>query len=271
MTTKSYEASKRQERKMPASTTRKPSPEPVDYKGDWQPALLRFLPAWIILAMVLTILLPNLLLAGFGATGRAVNSFVAWAGTTVNGGEVVVASSETLTTYSAPPIAPLFTSEVDYWGDSIRRWASEYNLDPNLMATVMQIESCGWADAASHAGAQGLFQVMPFHFAPGEVYIDPDTNAMRSANFLNECLAWSNGDTGLAMACYNGGPSITQRAYNTWPDETQRYYMWGTGIYQDAVKNLDQSTTLTTWLNAGGSSLCTSAAASQGVPFTPSE
>src|SRR5690606_6861661 len=91
-------------------------------------------------------------------------------------------------------IAPLFTSEVDNWADDIGRWATQYGLDPNLLATVMQIESCGDDTVSSHAGAQGLFQVMPLHFSEGEVYTDPDTNAMRSANFLNQCLGWANGD-----------------------------------------------------------------------------
>ena len=37
-------------------------------------------------------------------------------------------------------------------------------LDPDIIATIIQIESCGNPAARSTAGAQGLFQVMPFHF-----------------------------------------------------------------------------------------------------------
>ncbi|MBI1856315.1 MAG: transglycosylase SLT domain-containing protein [Chloroflexi bacterium] len=53
---------------------------------------------------------------------------------------------------------------MDYWAAAISRWANASNLDPNLVAVVMQIESCGNPSARSSAGAMGLFQVMPFHF-----------------------------------------------------------------------------------------------------------
>lgn len=220
----------------------------------WQYGIFRFLPAWIILALVMSILLPNVLSSTFDAATLAVTESTAFVETIVTGG--VAASSS---------IAPLFTAEVDRWANDIGRWAAQYGLDPNLLATVMQIESCGDSTVASHAGAQGLFQVMPFHFAPGEVYTDPETNAKRSANFLNECLAWSNGDANLALACYNGGPSVLQRPFQNWPNETQRYYNWGSGIYADARSNLHESPTLQSWLNAGGSSLCNRAAATQAV------
>jgi soluble lytic murein transglycosylase-like protein len=162
-------------------------------------------------------------------------------------------------------IAPMFTEEVRYWSDDIQRWAAEYNLDPNLLATVMQIESCGHADVSSSAGAQGLFQVMPFHFDAGEDQLDPDTNAKRGASFLNECVAWASGDPNLAMACYNGGPGILSRPYSTWPEETQRYYLWGSTIYADAVQNKESSQALDNWLAAGGSNLCVRAAANLGM------
>lgn len=163
------------------------------------------------------------------------------------------------------PLAPLFTEQIDYWADDIVRWAETNNLDPNLLATVMQIESCGHPDVSSPAGAQGLFQVMPFHFMPGEVYLDPETNAYRGASFLNECLRYSNGDPGGALACYNGGPSVITRNFHNWPNETQRYYLWGVGIYADAIANMDRSLVLEQWLNAGGRHLCESASGVLGI------
>ncbi|KXK25455.1 MAG: Peptidase M23 [Chloroflexi bacterium OLB15] len=158
-------------------------------------------------------------------------------------------------TYSGQ-IAPLFTPEVQRWGSDIARWASVHQLDPNLLATVMQIESCGDDDVSSSAGAQGLFQVMPFHFTSGEVMTDPETNARRGADFLAFCMDYANNDSNLAMACYNGGPSVVHRNISTWANETQRYYRWGSTIYSDARQNLSQSEALNTWLNAGGSGLC---------------
>jgi len=153
-------------------------------------------------------------------------------------------------------LAPLFTPEIDFWAESINRWAQQYGLDPNLLATVMQIESCGHPTISSSAGAQGLFQVMPFHFGSMENQLDPDTNAMRGASVLQACLDMANGDVGLAMACYNGGPRVLSMPYDQWLSEPQRYYTWGTGIYGDAVNNYSSSDTLNRWLDAGGSRLC---------------
>lgn len=212
-------------------------------------SFIRLLPGWMIIAFVLVILLPHALSATLMTAGHAISGLPQTVG--------VAPSSNR--------IAPMFSSSVNYWANHIAEWAALYNLDPNLLATIMQIESCGDAEVSSYAGAQGLFQVMPFHFAAGENQLDPDTNAMRGASFLNECLGYANDDTGLAMACYNGGPSVVSKPYAAWPDQTQRYFVWGTTIYNDARQNKDNSDSLARWLNAGGVSLCQRAAASLGI------
>lgn len=187
---------------------------------------------------------------------------------TVGGGgnDVVQHLDQTLSVGGASGhIAPLFTQEIQHWNGDIQRWAQTYNLDPNLLATVMQIESCGHPNIGSSAGAQGLFQVMPFHFSSTENQLDPDTNALRGANFLNYCLTAANGDAGMALACYNGGPSVLGRPYANWVAETQRYYQWGTGIYSDALNGNAQSPTLDRWLAAGGGTLCDWASTELGI------
>src|SRR3970040_424776 len=68
----------------------------------------------------------------------------------------------------ATVLSPVFTPEVRHWTNAIVAWAELHQLDPNLVATVMQIESCGAPYVVSGSGAQGLFQVMPFHFTGGE-------------------------------------------------------------------------------------------------------
>lgn len=161
-------------------------------------------------------------------------------------------------------ISPIFSAEIQHWAPQIVAWANTYGLDPDMVATVMQIESCGDPQALSSAGAQGLFQVMPFHFAAGEDMLDPETNARRGVNYFAERLQQSNGDVGLALAGYNGGPGVMSRAFDTWPAETRRYYVWGSGIYADA-KAGGSSSTLQDWLNAGGQSLCNQAAARLGL------
>jgi soluble lytic murein transglycosylase-like protein len=153
-------------------------------------------------------------------------------------------------------LSPIFTPSVQYWEDDLLAWSGEHNVDPDLAATVMQIESCGNPSATSSVGAMGLFQVMPFHFEVGEDPYDPDTNANRGLDFLAGGLETSGGHAGLALAGYNGGHSVINRGYDSWAYETQRYYRWGSGIYREASAGWSSSPTLAAWLSAGGASLC---------------
>ncbi len=176
---------------------------------------------------------------------------------------VYVVTENQVLAASSGQIAPFFAPEVLYWEADIARWAEQYDLDPNLIATIMQIESCGDPTAGSPAGAQGLFQVMPFHFAQGEQMHDPDTNAKRGMLYLLEGLRYFEGDVTYAMAGYNGGHGTVARGWHAWANETQRYYYWAVGIYQDALAGETTSERLSEWLSNGGRNLCNQAAAVQ--------
>lgn len=159
---------------------------------------------------------------------------------------------------SSKQLAPLFSPEVLVWEDDILNWSEKYQLDPNLIATVMQIESCGYSRAKSSAGAMGLFQVMPYHFKEGEDPYQPGTNARRGLSYLRQSLE-SGGSTRLALAGYNGGINGAQNPEEYWPDETHRYLYWGVRIFKDAKEGKDHSPRLEEWLNSGGNSLCLAA------------
>ncbi len=155
-----------------------------------------------------------------------------------------------------PDLSSIFMPSVQYWKNDIIDWAADYDLDPNLAATVMQIESCGFSEAGSGAGAMGLFQVMPFHFEADEQPYDPDTNALHGLAYLSLGLEKSGGHAGLALAGYNGGHGVIYRNYESWAYETKRYYRWGSGIYREASAGWLSSPSLLAWLAAGGQSLC---------------
>jgi soluble lytic murein transglycosylase-like protein len=155
-----------------------------------------------------------------------------------------------------PPITGAFTPEVEHWWADIDRWASARSLDPYLVATVMQIESCGDPQAVSPSGAQGLFQVMPFHFSEGAAMLDPETNAAAGLSYLVYTLNAANGDPNLAMAAYNGGPGLIGLPKEQWPDETRDFYYWGSGIYAEAKSGSGSNQRLQEWLDAGGRMLC---------------
>lgn len=185
---------------------------------------------------------------------------------TLNPNEAVASLERAAAPISAPArpsevgaLAPLFTPEVQRWSAQILAWAQAYDLDPNLIATVMQIESCGDPLALSSSGAMGLFQVMPFHFGAREDPWDPETNARAGLSYLAEALRKANGDVAQALAGYNGGHTVIGRP-ERWAAETRRYVYWGVGIYEDARRGAAQSARLQEWLEAGGRSLCEQAA-----------
>src|SRR5258706_3260794 len=107
-------------------------------------------------------------------------------------------------------LSALFTPEIQFWAASLRHWAADNNVDVNLAATVMQIESCGNPAARSSAGAIGLFQVMPFHFYSSDNAYDPDTNAQRGLAYLRRSFEAAAGDARLALAGYNDGVGVTR-------------------------------------------------------------
>jgi hypothetical protein len=163
-------------------------------------------------------------------------------------------------------LSSIFTPEVQYWSGRIEAWAVDTGLDPNLIATVMQIESCGDPRARSLAGAMGLFQVMPYHFGEKDDPFNPEINAHRGLAYLKEALNQAGGGVRLTLAGYNGGIGVIGWDESAWPAETVRYVYWGNGIYQDAGRGRTESLRLSEWLAHGGASLCRQAQAQLGIP-----
>jgi soluble lytic murein transglycosylase-like protein len=178
--------------------------------------------------------------------------------------ENIVAPAQPATSGSG--ISPIFTKEVQHWGNDIVRWANAAGVDPNLAATVMQIESCGDPRATSRSGATSLFQVMPFHFKLGENPYNPETNAMRGMDYLARSLQAGAGNPRLALAGYNGGIGVISRSESAWPAETKRYVLYGGPIYEDARSGVISSAMLTEWYQKYGASLCRQAAQRLGIP-----
>jgi soluble lytic murein transglycosylase-like protein len=153
-------------------------------------------------------------------------------------------------------VSPVFTKEVLYWEKEILSWSNSHQLDPNLVAVVIQIESCGHPQVESRVGAKGLFQVMPFHFSKDEDPFNPETNAQRGLAYLSKALKLAKGDPKLALAGYNGGHSVIPLDPAFWAEETRRYVYWGSGILDDISAGKSQSSRLDEWISAGGKSLC---------------
>ena len=221
-------------------------------------SFIHYFPAWLFLGVIIILFI-------FSSTGESFSDLPNPFGG--NGQENNVEEYRGIYNTDAP-LATLFTDSIEYWSPSIYQWAKEANLNPNLVATVMQIESCGHPYIGSPAGAHGLFQIIPlYHFEDGDNQFDPNTNAKAGLNHMNDCLRWTTDvspepDVGLALVCYNGGPSMIYDR-NLWVQESFNYYTWGTGIWGDASNGQSTSETLNGWLNAGGSILCDQATAAQ--------
>lgn len=176
----------------------------------------------------------------------------------------MVASAQTVSSGSTGGISGIFRPEVQFWSSKILAWAAQAGIEPNLVATVMQIESCGYQKALSRAGAIGLFQVMPYHFASGDDPYDPDINALRGLAYLKRALAAANGDIRLALAGYNGGIGVINQPETTWARQTQNYVYYGTKIYAQALKTPSISSPANQPTDSG-SALCQQAARLEGL------
>ncbi len=106
-----------------------------------------------------------------------------------------------------------------------RKYASKYGLDHRLVYAVIEVESNFDASAISHAGAEGLMQIMPETQKDLGVRdsFDPEENIDAGVRYLREQIN-RFGDLKLALAAYNAGPSQVERYKGVPPfDETQRY------------------------------------------------
>lgn len=110
--------------------------------------------------------------------------------------------------------------------DSIIHHAAQiYGLDPNLIAAVINAESNFDKYAVSHAGAQGLMQLMPATAAELGVRdpFDPEQNIMGASRYLKSLVDRYDGDLTLALAAYNWGMGNLERHPDRLPAETSNY------------------------------------------------
>ena len=97
---------------------------------------------------------------------------------------------------------------------AVHREAKRASLQPELVLSVIQIESYFDHYALSYVGARGLMQIMPFWKKeigrPGDNLMDIDTNLRYGCTILSFYLKKEKGDMIRALARYNGSLGKTK-------------------------------------------------------------
>jgi soluble lytic murein transglycosylase-like protein len=111
----------------------------------------------------------------------------------------------------------------------LARAGSEHNLDVDLLASVVKAESDGNVRAVSHAGAQGLMQLMPGTAAGLGVHdsFEPEQNVRGGSAYLDALLTRYHDNLALALAAYNAGPEAVDKYHGIPPYRETRAYVAG--------------------------------------------
>ncbi len=115
--------------------------------------------------------------------------------------------------------------------------AARHNVDPNLVRSVVKVESNFNPNAVSRKGAMGLMQLMPATARSLNVSnpFDPQQNVDAGVRHLKKLLESYGGDVRLSLAAYNAGAGAVARSAGV-PrfGETRNYVRRITELYAGA-------------------------------------
>ena len=129
----------------------------------------------------------------------------------------------------------------------VRHYAREQQLDPALLAAVIETESKFKPDARSSAGAVGLMQLTPAtargiaQYTHGSSFqvsdlTNPDINVRYGTWYLRRLLEHYQGNEQLALAAYNAGEANV----NNWIAAHEGIQFAQTRAYVAKVENLKE-------------------------------
>lgn len=129
-------------------------------------------------------------------------------------------------------VAP--TAYDDYFDEA----AKKFNVNAKLLKSITGAESSWDPNAVSKAGAQGLMQVMPQNFQPGESPFNPRDNIMAGARVLADGMKYADKNGGgleEALRYYNGGIRRGSKENIEYPSRVKEQYasLYGQPSAQD--------------------------------------
>ncbi len=113
------------------------------------------------------------------------------------------------------------------FGDIIHEKARKYDVDPALVAAVVETESKFHRNARSSVGARGLMQLMPRtgRWLGAMNLYDPEQNVDAGVKYLRYLQARFDGNLKKAIAAYNAGEGNVQRYGGVPPFQETRSYV----------------------------------------------
>lgn len=132
-------------------------------------------------------------------------------------------------------------SDLDYILVLTQQCSKEFfpNVPTSLALAVISMESSFHSDLEGFSNDSGLMQIIPnYHRERIEKYMydekvdifDPRLNIMVGMDYLDELLAWSNGNRQLAVMAYNIGPGKAYLLYNEG---------WRSGYSEEVLRRAD--------------------------------
>ncbi|MBK5258874.1 MAG: lytic transglycosylase domain-containing protein [Thermoanaerobaculia bacterium] len=129
------------------------------------------------------------------------------------------------------------------YGDLIHEKAGKYNVDPALVAAVIEQESRFMSRAQSHVGAKGLMQLMPRtgRWMGARDLYDPEQNIDAGVKYIKYLQGRFDGNLTKTIAAYNAGEGNVIRYRGVPPfGETRTYVKKVMSNYNKRTRQLQK-------------------------------